>query len=91
MAREGLAEWCDVRAGRCCAGPDATRVLAAGVAHGLKPRIHADELALSGGSAVAAAVGCRSADHLIFVDEAHAARGCGGRHCHAPALPPPSS
>jgi imidazolonepropionase len=47
-------------------------ILRAGLANGLKPRIHADELALSGGSAVAARVAARSADHLIFVDEAHA-------------------
>ena len=40
----------------------------------MKPRIHADELALSGGSAVAADLGARSADHLIFVDEPHASR-----------------
>ena len=33
----------------------------------MKPRIHADELAASGGSAVAAAVGARSADHLVHV------------------------
>ena len=30
-------------------------------------RIHADELGPSGGSLVAAAVGARSADHLVFV------------------------
>ncbi len=34
----------------------------------MKLRIHADELGPSGGSTVAAAVGARSADHLIFVD-----------------------
>ena len=53
--------------------PDESRdILEAGQRHGLKPRIHADELALSGGSRVAAEVGARSADHLIFVDEPHA-------------------
>jgi len=45
-------------------------ILEAGKRHGLRPRIHADELAASGGSQVAAAVGARSADHLIFVDAA---------------------
>jgi imidazolonepropionase len=68
VAREGLAEWCDVF---CEAGvftPDESRaVLLAGLAHGLKPRIHADELGPSGGSLVAADVGARSADHLVFV------------------------
>ena len=70
VAAGSLAEWCDVF---CEAGvftPDeSTRILQAGAAHGLKPRIHADELGPSGGSLVAAAVGARSADHLIFVPE----------------------
>ena len=43
-------------------------ILEAGKALGLKPRIHADELAASGGPAVAARVGARSADHLVQVD-----------------------
>jgi imidazolonepropionase len=42
-------------------------ILDAGKAAGLKPRIHADELAASGGPAVAARVGARSADHLVQV------------------------
>ena len=37
---------------------------------GSAARIHADELGPSGGSLVAAAVGARSADHLVFVPEA---------------------
>ena len=46
--------------------PDESRgILEAGRRLGMKPRIHADELALSGGSRVAAEVGARSADHLI--------------------------
>jgi len=67
-ARDGLAEWCDVF---CEAGvytPDESReILEAGKRHGLKARIHADELEESGGSLVAAAVGARSADHLLYV------------------------
>ena len=43
-------------------------ILEAGQRVGLKARIHADELGESGGSLVAAEVGARSADHLIFVD-----------------------
>jgi imidazolonepropionase len=49
VAGERLAEWCDV----FCE------------AAGMKLRIHADELSPSGGSAVAADLGVRSADHLI--------------------------
>lgn len=75
VAREGLAEWCDVFCETGVFTPEESRaILEAGARHGLKPRIHADELALSGGAAVAATVGARSADHLIFVDEPHARR-----------------
>jgi imidazolonepropionase len=67
-SRGGLAEWCDVF---CEAGvytPDeAAEILEAGKRHGLKARIHADELEESGGALVAAAVGARSADHLLHV------------------------
>ena len=45
-------------------------ILEGGKRHGLKPRIHADELGASGGSHVAAEVGATSADHLIFADAA---------------------
>jgi imidazolonepropionase len=68
VAAEGLAEWCDVF---CEAGvftpAESTRILSAGRRAGLGARIHADELGSSGGSLVAAQVGARSADHLIFV------------------------
>ena len=69
-AADGLAEWCDVFCESGVFSPDeSTRILQAGAARGLKPRIHADELGPSGGSHVAAVVGARSADHLIFVPE----------------------
>jgi imidazolonepropionase len=67
---EGLAAWCDVFCETGVFTPDESRrILEAGVRHGLKPRIHADELGPSGGSQVAAQVGARSADHLIFVPD----------------------
>jgi imidazolonepropionase len=70
VAADNLAEWCDVFCETGVFTPDeSTRILQAGAARGLKPRIHADELGASGGSQVAAAVGARSADHLIFVPE----------------------
>lgn len=66
-----LAAWCDVF---CEAGvftpEESVRILEAGQRFGLKARIHADELAASGGSQVAAQVGARSADHLIFANAA---------------------
>lgn len=68
VAAEGLAEWCDVFCETGVFTPgESRRILTAGLRNGLKPRIHADELGASGGSQVAAAVGARSADHLIFV------------------------
>jgi imidazolonepropionase len=68
VASERLAEWCDVFCEEGVFTPDESRrVLEAGLRHGLQPRIHADELGPSGGSGVAAEVGARSADHLIFV------------------------
>jgi imidazolonepropionase len=67
---EGLAEWCDVFCDVGVFTPEESfAILDAGRRVGLKPRIHAEELAASGGSRVAAAVGARSADHLLFVDE----------------------
>ena len=73
VAREGLAEWCDVFCETGVFTPAESReILEAGRAAGLRPRIHADELAASGGSLVAADVRAQSADHLIFVDEAGA-------------------
>lgn len=65
------AEWCDVFCDRGFFTPEeSTAILEAGLHAGLKPRIHADELAASGGPQVAAAVGARSADHLVRVDAA---------------------
>jgi len=75
VAAAGLADWCDVFCERGVFTPEeSTAILRAGLHHGLQPRIHADELARSGGAEVAADVGARSADHLIFADEAAADR-----------------
>jgi imidazolonepropionase len=64
----GLAEWCDVFCETGVFTPaESQEILEAGRRAGLKPRIHADELGASGGSQVAAAVGARSADHLVHV------------------------
>jgi imidazolonepropionase len=68
VASAGLAEWCDVFCETGVFTPaESVRILNAGSNAGLKPRIHADELGPSGGSRVAADVGARSADHLLFV------------------------
>jgi imidazolonepropionase len=44
---------------------EARAVLTAGRAAGLAPRLHADELARTGGAQLAAELGCLSADHLL--------------------------
>ena len=70
VAAEKLATWCDVFCESGVFSPDESlRILQAGLRHGLKARIHADELGASGGSQVAAQIGARSADHLIFVPD----------------------
>jgi imidazolonepropionase len=70
VAAERLADWCDVFCDRGYFSADESiAILDAGRRAGLRPRLHADELAQSGGCRVAAAVGARSADHLIHVDE----------------------
>jgi imidazolonepropionase len=73
VAAEGVAEWCDVFCDQGFFTPDESlTILEAGKRAGLKPRIHADQLAASGGCRVAARVGARSADHLVHVDDSEA-------------------
>ena len=52
---------------------ESRRVLAAGRRHGLKAKLHANELGPTGGAWLAAEQGCVSADHLLFLDHAEAA------------------
>lgn len=65
IAAHGRARFADVF---CEAGvftaDQSRRVLEAARAVGLLPRLHADELAPSGGAELAAAIGAQSADHL---------------------------
>ncbi len=73
VARAGLAEWCDVFCETGVFTPAESREILTAARHaGMKLRMHADELAPSGGSRVAAELHVRSADHLIFVDESSA-------------------
>ncbi len=69
----GLAVSCDAFCDEGALTVDqARRVLEAGQRHGLAPRIHAEELAHTGGAKLAAELHCLSADHLVLVDEADA-------------------
>ena len=66
VAREGLAEFCDVfcETGVFSAG-ESRRILEAGKRYGLTPKIHADEIDPIGGSELTGEVGAISAEHLI--------------------------
>jgi len=67
VAKRKLAEYCDVF---CEKGyfnvEQSRRILETGRKYGMKPRIHADWLAHSGGAKLGAELGVVSADHLIF-------------------------
>jgi imidazolonepropionase len=75
VAAEGLAEFCDVF---CDAGffsvANAERILLAAAAHGLRLRMHADQLASIGASDLAVRLAVVSADHLEQLDLAGVAR-----------------
>jgi imidazolonepropionase len=87
VARRSLAVFCDVF---CEKGvfsvEESRRVLLAARERGLKLRVHADELAWTGGAELAAELGARSADHLIFASEA-GVRGLATSSCVATLLP----
>ena len=69
VAREGLAEFCDVFCEeRVFTVEESRRVLGAARAHGLGLRVHADQLSLSGGALLAAELGAKTADHLEHAD-----------------------
>lgn len=70
VAASGLARFCDVFTETGVFTPDQTRrILAAGKAHGLTPKVHADELSDLGGGGVAAELGAISADHLLYAND----------------------
>jgi imidazolonepropionase len=70
-ARERLAVSCDVFLDEAAFDEgEARRILEAAVRHGLVPRLHADQIALSRGAHLAAELRCASADHLDLVDDA---------------------
>jgi imidazolonepropionase len=70
-ALENLAEYCDVFVERSAFSvPQARRIMAAARALGLKPRLHAEQLARTGGARLAVEVEAASVDHLDFVNAA---------------------
>jgi imidazolonepropionase len=87
VARRGLAVFCDVF---CEEGvftvAESRRILTAAREHGMKLRLHADELAGTGGGELAAEVQARSADHLLFLSD-HGIRAMAEAGCAATLLP----
>jgi imidazolonepropionase len=71
VATAGLAEFCDVYCDRgAFSAPQARKILMAGRAWGLVPRIHAEQIARTGAARLAIEVEAASADHLEKIDRA---------------------
>ena len=71
VAEQQLAVFCDAFCEEGYFTPDETRhILQAGIEHGLKPKIHADEFTDIGGAQLAAELGATSADHLLMASRA---------------------
>ena len=87
VAARGLAAFADVF---CEQGvfsvEESRRVLLAARERGMKLRIHADELAATGGAELAGELGARSADHLVHVSPA-GIRALARSGCVATLLP----
>lgn len=70
IAREGLADYIDVFCEQGFFSPSETEMICrAGMAAGLKPKIHANQLHLSGGVQTGIKLGAVSVDHLEMMDE----------------------
>ncbi|HYS52516.1 MAG TPA: imidazolonepropionase [Thermoanaerobaculia bacterium] len=70
VAKEKLANFCDAFIERgALSREQGQRVLRAGLALGLRPRVHADEFSDGDGAALAATLGAASADHLMHISE----------------------
>jgi imidazolonepropionase len=70
IAAHGRARFCDVFCETGVFDADQSRrILTAAAGYGMAPRLHADELAPSGGAELAAELGAASADHLATPSE----------------------
>ncbi|MEO8031669.1 MAG: imidazolonepropionase [Gemmatimonadota bacterium] len=71
VATERLARFCDVFTEEGAFSiAESRRILGAGKAVGLVPKLHADQLSSSGGAELAAELGAASADHLECISDA---------------------
>jgi len=70
IAQQGLADYIDVFCEKGFFSPEETeRICKAGIALGLKPKIHANQLHVSGGVEAGVKLGAISVDHLESMDE----------------------
>jgi imidazolonepropionase len=70
VARRGLARFCDVFLEKSAFSvEEATYILEVGRDHGLRPKLHADQMSDSGGAALAASLQVVSADHLDCISD----------------------
>jgi imidazolonepropionase len=68
VARNGLAEYCDVFCERSAFSvADSRQVLLAGKRHGLRPRVHAEQLSNTGATRLGIKLGAASCDHLEYL------------------------
>jgi imidazolonepropionase len=71
VAENGLAEFCDVFCERgAFSVVDSRRVLEAGSAYGLTPRVHAEQLSNTGATRMGIELGAASCDHLEYLKPA---------------------
>ena len=70
VAERGLAEFCDVFSDTgYYTVEESEKIFAAAKAHGMRTRVHADELSSFGGAEMAARIGALSADHLLMISD----------------------
>ncbi len=70
IASEGLADYCDVFCEKNYFSKEETlKVLEAGLKHGLRPKVHAEQLSHSGGIEAGVCCNAISVDHLEFASD----------------------
>jgi imidazolonepropionase len=71
VAENGLAEYCDVFCERSAFSlAESREVLLAGKKHGLRPRVHAEQLSNTGATRLGIKLGAASCDHLEYLKPA---------------------
>lgn len=71
VAENGLAEYCDVFCERSAFSvAESRQVLASGKKHGLRPRVHAEQLSNTGATRLGVQLGAASCDHLEYLKPA---------------------